>query len=216
MMTVANDRARVAQNDETIENLKRNRRQDKQIDRRDAVDPTAMNIFDTRPDPSYGTGAIVYFAEVNPMPKAANKWNTYEIDGQTPVLVDDIISSGRTMIEAVRLIVERGAQSPICVAVHGLFAEDSDKPLARAGARVVTSNSIPHATNGIDVAEALVPTANPKPLTATANRLILAPDERSWQIDLVRPNRTVPVTGCVGSRDPCPSTPTQRAAAQIP
>ena len=54
MMTVANDRARVAQNDETIENLKRNRRQDKQIDRRDAVDPTAMNIFDTRPDPSYG------------------------------------------------------------------------------------------------------------------------------------------------------------------
>ena len=59
MMTVANDRARVAQNDETIENLKRNRRQDKQIDRRDAVDPTAMNIFDARPDPSYGTGAIV-------------------------------------------------------------------------------------------------------------------------------------------------------------
>jgi len=78
------------------------------------------------------------------------------LGGWTPVLVDDIISSGRTMIEAVRLIVERGAQSPICVAVHGLFAEDSDKILARAGARVVTSNSIPHATNGIDVTQALV------------------------------------------------------------
>jgi hypothetical protein len=37
------------------------------------------NIFDKRPDPSYGTGAIVYFAEVNPMPKAAGKWNTMEI-----------------------------------------------------------------------------------------------------------------------------------------
>src|SRR5205085_365116 len=37
------------------------------------------NIFDTRPDPSYGTGAIVYFAEVNPMPKAGGKWNTMEI-----------------------------------------------------------------------------------------------------------------------------------------
>jgi len=60
-----------------------------------------------------------------------------------------------------------------------------------------------------------VPTANPKPLTATANRLILAPDERSLQVDLVRPDRTVQVAGCVGSRDPCPSTPTQRAAAQI-
>jgi hypothetical protein len=40
------------------------------------------NIFDTRPDPSYGTGAIVYFAEVNPMPKAGGKWNTMEITAQ--------------------------------------------------------------------------------------------------------------------------------------
>ena len=31
------------------------------------------NIFDTRPDPSYGTGAIVYHAEVNPMPKVKLK-----------------------------------------------------------------------------------------------------------------------------------------------
>jgi hypothetical protein len=38
-----------------------------------------VNIFDTRPDPTYGTGAIVYFAEVSPMPKAAGKWNTMEI-----------------------------------------------------------------------------------------------------------------------------------------
>jgi hypothetical protein len=37
------------------------------------------NIFDKRPDPSYGTGAIVRFVEVNPMPKAGGKWNTYEI-----------------------------------------------------------------------------------------------------------------------------------------
>src|SRR4029453_9423685 len=35
-----------------------------------------VNIFDKRPAPSYGTGSIVYFAEVNPMPKAAGKWNT--------------------------------------------------------------------------------------------------------------------------------------------
>jgi hypothetical protein len=37
------------------------------------------NIFDQRPDPSYGTGAIVYHAEVNPMPKAGGKWSTMEI-----------------------------------------------------------------------------------------------------------------------------------------
>jgi hypothetical protein len=37
------------------------------------------NIFDQRPDPTYGTGALVHFAEVNPMPKAGGKWNTFEI-----------------------------------------------------------------------------------------------------------------------------------------
>jgi 3-keto-disaccharide hydrolase len=37
------------------------------------------NIFDRRPDPTYGTGAIVHFSKVIPMPKAANKWNTYDI-----------------------------------------------------------------------------------------------------------------------------------------
>ncbi|MGC2778855.1 MAG: DUF1080 domain-containing protein [Bradyrhizobium sp.] len=38
-----------------------------------------VNIFDKRPDPKYGTGAIVDVAKVEPMPKAGGKWNTYEI-----------------------------------------------------------------------------------------------------------------------------------------
>ena len=38
-----------------------------------------VNIFDTRPDPSYATGAIVDVAKVAPPIKAGGKWNTYEI-----------------------------------------------------------------------------------------------------------------------------------------
>jgi hypothetical protein len=38
-----------------------------------------VNIYDQRPDPSYGTGAIVNVAKVSPMPKAGGKWNVYEI-----------------------------------------------------------------------------------------------------------------------------------------
>lgn len=37
------------------------------------------NVFDRRPDPTYGTGAIVHLAKVDPMPKAGGKWNTYDI-----------------------------------------------------------------------------------------------------------------------------------------
>lgn len=39
-----------------------------------------VNIFDQRPDPSYGTGAIVKVAQIaDPKPKAGGKWNTYDI-----------------------------------------------------------------------------------------------------------------------------------------
>jgi len=45
-----------------------------------------VNIFDKRPDPTYDTGAIVDVAKVDPMPKAAGKWNTYEITARGPHL----------------------------------------------------------------------------------------------------------------------------------
>ncbi|MDB5485462.1 MAG: hypothetical protein JWR73_2552 [Tardiphaga sp.] len=46
-----------------------------------------VNIFDKRPDPSYGTGAIVDVAKVDPMPKAAGKWNTFDITAKGGHLV---------------------------------------------------------------------------------------------------------------------------------
>ncbi len=48
-----------------------------------------VNVFDQRKDPTYGTGAIVFFAEVDPMPKAGGKWNTFEItaDGRDITVV---------------------------------------------------------------------------------------------------------------------------------
>ena len=38
-----------------------------------------VNIYDQRPGPEYGTGAIVNVAKVSPMPKAGGKWNSFEI-----------------------------------------------------------------------------------------------------------------------------------------
>jgi hypothetical protein len=42
------------------------------------------NIFDQRPDPSFGTGAIVHHAKIANMPKAGGKWNVYEITARGP------------------------------------------------------------------------------------------------------------------------------------
>lgn len=70
----------------------------------------------------------------------------------TPVLVDDIVSTARTMIEAVGHLKRAGMRPPICVAVHGIFAGDAFEALTAAGAgRVVTTNTVRHVANAIDV-----------------------------------------------------------------
>lgn len=76
--------------------------------------------------------------------------------GHTPVLVDDIVSTAHTMIETVGHLVQAGMRGPTCIAVHGLFAGDAYEALLQAGAsRIVTSNSVAHATNAIDVTDLL-------------------------------------------------------------
>ena len=70
----------------------------------------------------------------------------------TPVLVDDIISTGRTMIETVGHLRRAGLAPPVCIGVHGVFAEDAFDQLVAAGAAcVVTSNTIPHPSNAINL-----------------------------------------------------------------
>ena len=44
-----------------------------------AMNAYEVNIYDKRPDPTYGTGAIVDVAKPSTMLKAGGKWNTYEI-----------------------------------------------------------------------------------------------------------------------------------------
>ncbi len=74
----------------------------------------------------------------------------------TPVLVDDIISTARTMIETVGHLRRAGLAAPVCVGVHGVFADDAYEQLISAGAaRVVTSNTIPHRSNAIDLTPAM-------------------------------------------------------------
>jgi hypothetical protein len=52
-----------------------------------AVNSYEVNIYDQRPDPDYGTGAIVDVAKVVPMPKAGGKWNTFVITAKGSNLI---------------------------------------------------------------------------------------------------------------------------------
>lgn len=76
-----------------------------------------------------------------------------------PVLIDDVISSGQTMRQAVRMVRPLTPHRPIVVGVHGLFADGADIMLEREGARLVTTNTVLHASNRIDVAALIAPAA---------------------------------------------------------
>ena len=52
-----------------------------------ATNSYEVNIYDQRPEPSYGTAAIVDFAKVSPMPKAGGKWNTFVITAKGTNLI---------------------------------------------------------------------------------------------------------------------------------
>lgn len=63
----------------------------------------------------------------------------------TPVLLDDIISSGGTMVETLRLMRPLSHQVPVVLAIHGVFAAGAQQAIRETGAKLVTSNSIPGA-----------------------------------------------------------------------
>ncbi|WP_114416568.1 ribose-phosphate pyrophosphokinase [Marinospirillum perlucidum] len=74
----------------------------------------------------------------------------------TPVLVDDIISSGRTLLQTLEHLKKAGMQPAVCIGTHGLFGAGAWELLNESHTQaVVTSNSVPHPSNAIDLAPAL-------------------------------------------------------------
>ncbi|MGE0333890.1 MAG: ribose-phosphate pyrophosphokinase [Gammaproteobacteria bacterium] len=76
-----------------------------------------------------------------------SKWSSLR-----PVLVDDIASSGHTLIEAARKLPLHGLSRPDVVVVHGIFAGDSYQRLAPLCSMIVSTDSVTHQTNVIGLA----------------------------------------------------------------
>lgn len=82
------------------------------------------------------------------------------LNGHTPVLIDDIVSTGKTMIEATRQLRAAGSSAPMCVAIHAVFADALLDELTAAGAAgIVTCDTIVHTSNRIAVCDAIAEAA---------------------------------------------------------
>ncbi|MBA3394941.1 MAG: hypothetical protein H0T89_20005 [Deltaproteobacteria bacterium] len=92
-----------------------------------------------------------YFAPVSSPERAVDL-----LGDHTPVVIDDIVSTGRTMVEATRQLRAAGSAPPMCVAIHAVFADAVHEELVAAGATgIVTCDTILHASNRICVADSL-------------------------------------------------------------
>lgn len=76
----------------------------------------------------------------------------------TPVLLDDIISTGRTLIETIQHLKTLGMKPAVCIGVHALFVSNAYEELQKTGAQaIVTCNTIAHESNQIDISELILP-----------------------------------------------------------
>ncbi|TXI31131.1 MAG: ribose-phosphate pyrophosphokinase [Ottowia sp.] len=74
---------------------------------------------------------------------------------RTPVLVDDIASSGRTLAVATHQLVGQGLRQPECVVVHALLDEAAYAELSGVFSRVTSTDAVPHPSNRIALAPLL-------------------------------------------------------------
>ncbi|WP_297503243.1 ribose-phosphate diphosphokinase [Thermococcus sp.] len=73
------------------------------------------------------------------------------VTGKNVLIVDDIISTGGTMVKAATLLKEMGAGKVFVVATHGVFAEGAIERVSKAVDELAVTNTIPTPVSRISV-----------------------------------------------------------------
>ena len=74
-----------------------------------------------------------------------------DVNNKTIVIVDDIISTGHTILETIKNLKKIGVKKIICICIHGIFIEGALEKIRKAGAKVISCNTIPNNVARIDV-----------------------------------------------------------------
>lgn len=80
-----------------------------------------------------------------------------EYKDRTPVVVDDIISSGVTMVDTALHLKKYDFKQLYAVAIHGIFANEAYEKMVNAGfTDIVTLNTIKHPSNKMEMVPLLI------------------------------------------------------------
>lgn len=76
--------------------------------------------------------------------------------GRTPVLMEDIATTGKSLITAAQALRAAGWHAPVAVVVHALLQHEDAQALHQAGVpRIASCNTIPHASSAIPIDDEL-------------------------------------------------------------
>jgi len=76
-----------------------------------------------------------------------------ELKGRDIVVVDDIVSTGHTILETIKDIKKQKPKSISCVCVHGIFAGSILSELSKGRIKIFSTNTIPNSKSRIDVSK---------------------------------------------------------------
>ncbi len=79
-----------------------------------------------------------------------------DVAGRNVLIVDDIISTGGTMIRAANLLKDMGAEKVFVAATHGVFAEGAIERVGKAVDELAVTNTIPTPVSKISVVPEIV------------------------------------------------------------
>ncbi|NWK05836.1 ribose-phosphate pyrophosphokinase [Marine Group I thaumarchaeote] len=75
-----------------------------------------------------------------------------DVRGKDLILVDDIISTGGSIIKAAQFLKRQKCKRVFVACTHGLFVEGAEKKIKKAGvSRIISTNTIPRNTSKVDV-----------------------------------------------------------------
>ncbi len=80
----------------------------------------------------------------------------FEVEGKNILILDDMISTGGTMIKAIENVKKGGAKRIFCAATHGFFLKGSFDKLRLMCDGLFTTNTIPNLASEVDVKELIV------------------------------------------------------------
>ena len=73
-----------------------------------------------------------------------------DIEGRHAVIVDDVLSTGRTVVETAKQLLDGDAASVSVLVTHALFVDDAMTDLRNAGvSEIHSTDSVPHMTNSL-------------------------------------------------------------------